>query len=73
MAGASAGGMAKKSSSRFKVLRTVGKTKKGRYATKSEMKANQKANDAMKGKFKRAIAGKKGANKRAKSQQGSLF
>ena len=67
MAGASAGGMAKKSSSRFKVLRTAGATKRGRNATKSEMRANQKANDAMKGKFKRAIAGKKGSAKRASS------
>ena len=34
MAGASAGHMAKKSSGRFKVLRTGGKTKNGRKATK---------------------------------------
>lgn len=73
MAGASAGGMAKKSGSRFKVLRTVGKTKNGRKATKAEMRRNQSANNAMKGKFKRAIAGKRGAMNRAKNNQGSLF
>ena len=62
MAGASAGSMAKKSSKR---LRTVGKTKNGRYTTKSEMAANKKANDSLKGKFKRSIAAKKGAVNRA--------
>ena len=62
MAGASAGSMAKKSSKR---LRTVGKTKNGRNATKAEMAANQKANDAMKGKLKRSIAAKKGSASRA--------
>lgn len=65
MAGASAGSMSKKSGGRFKALRTAGKTKNGRFATKSEMAANQKANDVMKGKFKRAIAAKKGAATRA--------
>ena len=62
MAGASAGNMAKKSSNR---LRTVGKTKNGRFATKAEMAANKKANDALKGKLKRSIAAKKGAASRA--------
>lgn len=62
MAGASAGSMAKKSSKR---LRTVGKTKNGRYATKAEMAANKKANDALKSKLKRSIAAKKGAASRA--------
>ena len=65
MAGASAGSMAKKSSKR---LRTAGNTKNGRFTTKDEMRANRQANDAMKGKFKRAIAGKKAAAKRASSQ-----
>lgn len=64
MAGASAGSMAKKSVNR---LRTVGMTKNGRFANKAEMATNRKANDAMKGKFKRAIAGKKGAANRASS------
>ena len=69
MAGASAGHMAKKSSGRFKVLRTVGKTKNGRKATKAEMAANK----ATAAKFKRSIAAKKGATNRAKNSQGSLF
>ena len=67
MAGASAGGMAKKSGSRFKVLRTAGKTKNGRNATRAEMRQNQSANNATKDKFKRSIAGKKGAMNRAKA------
>ena len=62
MAGASAGSMAKKSAKR---LRTVGKTKNGRYANKAEMAANRKANDALKGKLKRSITAKKGAINRA--------
>ena len=64
MAGASSGNMAKKS---VKRLRTVGETKNGRFANKAEMATNRKANDAMKGKFKRSIAAKKGAAKRASS------
>ena len=67
MAGASAGNMAKKSSSRFKVLRTVGKTKRGRNATKAEMVANSSANKATAAKFKRSIAATKGARNRAKA------
>ena len=73
MAGASAGHMAKKSSGRFKVLRTVGKTKNGRKATKAEMAANSAANKATAAKFNRSIAAKKGATNRAKNSQGSLF
>ena len=67
MAGASAGGMAKKSGGRFKVLRTAGKTKNGRNATKAEMASNNAANKETAAMFKRSIAAKKGAMNRAKA------
>lgn len=67
MASASAGRSSKKGGSRLqssKPLRTVGKTKNGRFATKSEMKNNSAANAKMKQSFKRSIAGLKGARNR---------
>ena len=73
MAGASAGHMAKKSSGRFKVLRTVGKTKNRRKETKAEIAADSEATKETAAKFKRSIAAKKGATNRAKNSQGSLF
>lgn len=65
MAGASAGGMAKKSAKR---LRTIGKTKKGRYATKSERAKDKAINAKMAKSFERAI--KRGSKK---ANQGKLF
>lgn len=62
MASASAGRSSKKGGQRL--LRTAGKTKKGRFATKAEMASNASANAKMKQSFKRSIAATKGARNR---------
>lgn len=73
MASASAGRIGKKSVSRFnssgKRLRTAGKTSKGRFATKAEMKANTQANNTLKAKFKQSIRNTK--NSRARQANNS--
>lgn len=67
MAAASAGRSSKKGGVRLqssRPLRTVGKTKRGRFATKSEMANNSAANAKMKQSFKRSIAATKAARNR---------
>lgn len=77
MAGASAGSMAKKSSKRFRTFGKIkGKAATSRYATRSEIAANKKANDSMAKALKRSIGGIKGAatkKSRSSTGQGNLF
>ncbi|RKM33453.1 hypothetical protein [Moraxella catarrhalis] len=77
MAGASASSMAKKPPKRF---RTFGKVVSGkttsRFATRSEVAANKKANDSMAKALKRSIGSIKGAatkKSRSSTGQGNLF